>query len=88
MRKWAGPNHSQSSVHLLEGLLNLLEEVEDQRLGELALALVLIHLQDLGESAHVDMVAEIWQGLLVLRKTSVVSCQVEQQQRDMKQAGG
>lgn len=78
MRTWAGPNHSQSSVHLLEGLLNLLEEVEDQRLGKLALALVLIHLQDLGESPHVDMVAEIWQGLLVLRKTSVVSCKVEQ----------
>lgn len=87
MRERAGPNHSQSSVHLLESLLNLLEEVEDQRLGELALALVLIHLQDLGESAHVDMVAEIRQGLLVLCKTSVVSCQIEQQ-RDVKQPGG
>lgn len=34
------------------------------------------------------MVAKVWQGLLVLRKVSVVSRQIDQQQGEVRRAGG
>lgn len=57
---YACPN-SQCIVHLLEGLLGLLEEAEDNRLAELPVILIIIHLQDLLKGYGIDAVAEIWQ---------------------------
>lgn len=58
----------QGLVHLLEGLLSLLEKVQDQGLGELALSFILVHLEDLGEGLHIDMLAEVGQSRIILNK--------------------
>jgi len=51
----------QGVLHLDKGLLGLLKEAKDNGLAELALILVVIHLQDLFEGEGIDAVAEIWQ---------------------------
>lgn len=52
---------SQCIVHLLEGLLGLLEEAEHNRLAKLPVVLIIVHLQDLLEGQNINAVAEIWQ---------------------------
>jgi hypothetical protein len=51
----------QGVVHLGEGLLGLLEEAKDDGPAELALVLVVVHLQDLLEGHGVDAVAQVGQ---------------------------
>jgi hypothetical protein len=48
--------HSQLLVHLLEGLICLAKEVVDNALAELALDLVLVHLENLLKGGWVDLV--------------------------------
>lgn len=62
---------SQSFVHFVKGFLSLLKEVQDQGLGKLALCLILVHFQDLGESLYIDTVAKVRQsGILGLKRTN------------------
>lgn len=51
----------QSIVHLGEGLLGLLKEAKDDRAAELALILVVVHLQDLLEGHGINAVAQVGQ---------------------------
>ena len=48
--------HSQLLVHLLEGLVGLAKEVVDDAFAELALVLVLVHLENLLKGGWVDLV--------------------------------
>ena len=50
---------SQGLVHLLKGVLRLLEKTKDNRLAELAVILTVIHLQDLAKSDRVDSIPQV-----------------------------
>lgn len=52
----AATGGSQVLVHLLEGAVGLAEEVKDDALAELAVDLVLVHLEDLLKGRRVDAV--------------------------------
>ncbi len=75
--------HSQLLVHLLEGLVCLAEEVIDDAFAELALDLVLVHLENLLKGGWVDLVfgtrnrhdvAALWVGMLRLGEYSIGAC--------------
>lgn len=50
---------SQGLIHLLKGVLGLLEKTKDNRLAELAVILAVIHLQDLAKSDRVDSIPQV-----------------------------
>ena len=54
-------SNSQCVIHLFESLLGLLKEAEHNRSAELAVVLIIIHLQDLLEGHGINAVAEVWQ---------------------------
>lgn len=65
---WRGP--VQIRFHLVEGAFSLLEKVEDNALAELALVLIVVHLENLLKGGRVDGVAGVRQAggaLLALR---------------------
>jgi hypothetical protein len=49
----------QRILHIRECLLRLFEEAKNNRLGKLAIILIVIHLQDLLEGIDIDAVAEV-----------------------------
>jgi len=65
--------HLQRVVHLLERLFSLLEETEDDRPGEFAVVLFIIHLQDLLESHGINALAQVKGDRSLVALSSVVS---------------
>ena len=54
--------HLQCVLHLDEGLLGLLEEAEDDGAAELAIILVVVHLEDLLKGQGIDAITQIGEG--------------------------
>lgn len=51
--------HLQCVLHLDEGLLSLLEESEDNGATELAIVLIIVHLENLLKGQGIDAVAQV-----------------------------
>jgi len=51
----------QRLLHLLKRLLRLLKEAKHNALAELALLLIIIHLQDLLKRQGIDAVPQVWE---------------------------
>lgn len=56
--KWGD---KQRLLHLLKRLFRLLKEAKHNALAELALLLVIIHLQDLLKRQGIDAVPQVWE---------------------------
>jgi len=67
-------DYSQSSAHLVECIVGLLEKVEDQRRAEVML-IAIVHLQNLGKDVVIDVIAEVRhdEGAFVVLSTAETS---------------